>query len=112
MKNTHRALTFLQEIRDAISERDKLILVVSPEAIRSEYVKAEWQYAYEICKHIVPIILRGGYEILSEVLKRLDTPNFQDGANHHDSIGRLLRNLQFPDVKPAVLCSCPSSTLY
>ncbi len=40
-----RALTFLQEIRDAITARDRLVLVVGPKAVRSEYVRAEWPYA-------------------------------------------------------------------
>ena len=34
-----RALTFLQEIRDAIDAADRLILVVGPDAIELEYVR-------------------------------------------------------------------------
>ena len=40
-----RALTFLQEIREAIDESDRLIVVIGPGAIASDYVRAEWQYA-------------------------------------------------------------------
>src|SRR6266545_2464035 len=40
-----RALTFLQEIRDAIDAHDRLLLVVGSAALRSDYVTAEWRYA-------------------------------------------------------------------
>jgi len=36
-----RGLAFLQEIRDAITARDRPILVVGPSAARSDYVTAE-----------------------------------------------------------------------
>jgi len=39
-----RALTFLQEIRDAITARDRFVLVVGPKAVTSDYVRAEWRY--------------------------------------------------------------------
>lgn len=36
-----RQLTFFQEIRDAIAARDRLLLVIGPEATTSEYVTQE-----------------------------------------------------------------------
>jgi hypothetical protein len=38
-----RSLTFHQEIRDAIAARDRLVLVVGPQAAASLYVQQEWQ---------------------------------------------------------------------
>lgn len=38
-----RGWTFLHEIRDAIEGADRLIAVIGPEAVTSEYVKYEWE---------------------------------------------------------------------
>src|SRR5262245_32752978 len=59
-----RELTFLQEIRDAVTACGKLVLVVGEKAMASEYVRAEWEYALSICKNVVPILRNGTYETL------------------------------------------------
>jgi hypothetical protein len=52
-----RQLTFYQEIRDAIAARDRLVLVVGPKAITSDYVAQEWRFAYfEALKCVNPIV--------------------------------------------------------
>ena len=38
-----RGLTFHQEIQDAVAARERLVLVVGPEAAVSDYVRQEWQ---------------------------------------------------------------------
>lgn len=53
-----RGLNFMQEIQDAITQHDKLILIVGPHAIGSDYVRYEWQYALRMCKPITPILLK------------------------------------------------------
>src|SRR5574341_264568 len=59
-----RALTFLQEIRDAIDSRDRLILVIGPKTVQSDYVRPEWQYALTACKIIIPVLRIGDYNLL------------------------------------------------
>src|SRR4051812_28803521 len=55
-------LSFLQNTRDALIENPiRLILVVSPHAQVSEFVKAEWEFALENCIVIIPV-LRIGFE--------------------------------------------------
>ncbi len=73
-----RALTFLQEIRDAITARDRLVFVVSPKAVTSDYVRAEWLYALEIGKAINPVLRLGDYDLLPDELKLLDAPDLRD----------------------------------
>src|SRR6478672_10017658 len=51
-----RGLTFLQEIRDAVAVAERLVLVVGPAALRSEYVRAEWQYALALSKPVIPVL--------------------------------------------------------
>ena len=53
-----RALTFHQEIRDAVAACDRLVLVVGPRAATSLYVRQEWQFAYfEAEKIVTPILV-------------------------------------------------------
>ena len=54
-----RALTFLQEIRDAIARSERLVLVAGPAALRSDYVRAEWQYALALSKPVIPVLRVG-----------------------------------------------------
>jgi hypothetical protein len=37
----NRALTFLQEVRDAVEKSDRLIAVIGPAAVNSDYVLSE-----------------------------------------------------------------------
>lgn len=58
-----RQLTFLQEIRDAIAARDRLLLVIGPNARTSDYVVQEWSKALEMGKCVNLIVrLNGGQE--------------------------------------------------
>jgi hypothetical protein len=51
-----RALTFYKEIQDTIDASDRLIVVVGPKAVISDYVRAEWQYALNACKIVTPLL--------------------------------------------------------
>jgi|GEM_PF-1053957 len=53
-----RGLTFVDEIKNAITEHDRLILIVGPHAVNSEYVSYEWRHALSLCKPIIPILLK------------------------------------------------------
>jgi hypothetical protein len=102
-----RALTFLQEIRDAITARDRLILIVGPDAVQSDYVRAEWQYALSICKAINPALRRGDYDLLPDELKLFDTPDFRDDAQYDVSIKTLLRQMSEPVAPLGKLIAVP-----
>jgi hypothetical protein len=86
-----RQLTFYQEIRDAIAARDRLLLIVGPGILTSEYVTQEWRFAYfEADKCVNPIVrLDGrtadgapidGYDLIPEDLKTLHAEDFRDDA--------------------------------
>ena len=103
-----RGRTFLQEIRDAIENCDRLIAVIGPNASASEYVRYEWEYALLFAKGIVPILRQGGYEDLpSSVFSRhqLDLgvdfgkfhcPDFREQRPYDEALEELLRILQRP----------------
>ena len=103
-----RALTFLHEIRDAITERDRLILVVGPKAITSDYVRQEWQWALEIGKAVNPVLRLGDYDLLPEELKLIDAPDFRDGSGYSKSFETLLRQLSEPVPPMGKLIGVPS----
>ena len=54
-----RGETFTKEIADAIRACDKFVLIVGPNIHKSEYVRAEWQYALSQCKPITPVLRAG-----------------------------------------------------
>src|SRR5436190_1150674 len=69
----NRGSTFLNAIRDAITAVDRVILIIGPGAIQSDYVRAEWEYALSICISVLPILRKGDYGLLPDALKNIDT---------------------------------------
>jgi NB-ARC domain/TIR domain len=104
----NRALTFLQEIRDAIARHTRLLLVLGPKALSSEYVTAEWRFALEIGKAINPVLRRGDFPLLPEELKLLDTPDFRDDDRYAESLATLLRQVAEPVAPMGKLIAVPS----
>ena len=91
-----RGLTFLQEIRDAIGNADRLIAVVGPSAVTSDYVRAEWEHALLFCKAVVPILRLGHYELLPAELAQFHCPDFRPERPYSESFQELVRILQTP----------------
>src|SRR5262249_41719980 len=69
-----RALTFLDEIRRAIDGVDRVVAIMGPAALRSEYVQCEWQYALVRGKPVVPVLRLGDYQLPPE-LRNLHCPD-------------------------------------
>ena len=99
-----RQLTFHQEIRDAIAARDRLLLVVGPGVLTSDYVTQEWRFAYfEAGKCVNPIVrldsrrtdgaVIDGYELIPEDLKLLHAEDFRDDAHYDAHLANLIRQL-------------------
>jgi hypothetical protein len=104
-----RQLTFHQEIRDAIAARDRLLLVVGPGVLTSDYVTQEWRFAYfEAGKCVNPIVRLNdrnsdgathispgidGYELIPEDLKLLHAEDFRDDADYDAHLANLIRQL-------------------
>jgi len=104
----NRALTFLHEIRDAIAARDRLILVVGPRAVQSDYLEAEWRYALEIGKAIKPVLRLGEYDLLPDELKLLDAPDFRNDADYPARLETLVRQVSEPVAPMGKLIGVPS----
>ncbi len=103
-----RALTFLQEIRDAIADMDRLILVCGTNAFTSDYVRAEYEYALKNCIPVMPVLRKCDYKDLPETINKLDAPDFRNDALFDTKFGDLLRQLSDPPAKLGDLHSVPA----
>jgi len=121
-----RGRTFLQEIRDAIASVERVILVVGPEAMRSDYVRVEWQFALEACKIVIPIVRRGrpslvpeeavrsAYALIPRGLASFHAPDFvADSRYDHafDELRRILSVAVPPLAAPDAVIELPPAYL-
>lgn len=91
-----RGLTFLQELRDAIEGSDRLIAVIGPNAVRSDYVRAEWEHALLFSRGVVPILREGDYSLIPDELSKFHCPDFRRERPYTDALEELLRILAEP----------------
>src|SRR5215207_3578414 len=88
-----RSLTFLQEIRDAIRQYDRLLVILGPSAVTSDYVRAEWQAALVEGKAVTPILRLGDYELVPPELKNLHCPDVRETRPADAALAEVLRIL-------------------
>jgi TIR domain len=65
----NRGTTFGQEIRRAIESSARLVLVVGPGALASEWVAQEWGFADDLGLPVVPVLRAGGFDDLPDRLR-------------------------------------------
>ena len=107
-----RQLTFHQEIKDAIRQRDRLVYVAGPRAAISDYVRAEWKFALECDKPVIPILRTGDIDILPSELRLLHCDDFRDSARYRESLAKLVANLKRPEAPIGKLFAVPSLPPY
>jgi TIR domain/NB-ARC domain len=88
-----RSLTFLQEIRLAVRDAERTVVIVDGPACRSEYVQAEWQYALAAGKPVVPLLRLESYDDLPPELAGLHCPDFRPERQLDAAVKELLRVL-------------------
>ncbi len=91
-----RALTFLQEIRDAIHGADRMVVVIGPKAVTSDYVRAEWQHALVEDKVVAPILRLGSHDLMPAELRDLHCPDFRASRAKDEAMAELTRILRDP----------------
>jgi len=108
-----RQLPFPQEIRDAIAACDRLLLVVGPAVLTSEWATKEWRFGFfEAGKCVNPIVrLNGrkddgavldGYKLIPEELTVLPVhaEDFRKDSGYKEALKNLIRQLS--DAIPPV----------
>src|SRR6267142_2378390 len=104
-----RNLTFHQEIRDAVATHDRLLLVIGPKAVASEYVRQEWQFAwFEAEKVVTPILRLGDYPLAIDELKLVHAEDFRNDADYACHLKELVRILNEPPPHIGKLIAVPS----
>jgi WD40 repeat protein len=91
-----RGRTFLQELRDAIEASDRLIAVIGPKAVTSDYVRAEWEHALLFAKGVVPILRMGDYDLVPSELSKIHCPDFRKEQPYNEALEELLGILTEP----------------
>jgi hypothetical protein len=91
-----RGRTFLQEIRDAIERVERVIAVVGPRALESEYVQVEWAHALLFSKAVVPVLRHGTYDDVPPALARFHCVDARDARPSDQACAELLRILGEP----------------
>jgi hypothetical protein len=86
-----RALTFQQEIRDAIDAHDRTLLIVGPRAVQSDYVRAEWQYALAADKVVSPVLRLGEGKIIPAELRSLHYVNARQNRDEGAAFAEIVR---------------------
>src|SRR5579872_4249106 len=107
-----RQLTFLQEIRDIIATCDRLVLIIGPGAINSDYVEQEWRFAQHMGICINPIVRSNaegpdGYELIPDELKLIHAEDFRDDSHFAQAIQNLIRQLEEPIAPLGRLVAVP-----
>ncbi len=67
-------------IWEAMAARERLLLVVGPEAAQSDYVRQKWQFALQADKAITPILRQRVYPLVPDELRLLHGEDFRDDA--------------------------------
>jgi hypothetical protein len=91
-----RSLTFLHEIRAAIDEADRVVVVVGPSALASDYVRAEWQHAQAANKIVIPVLRTGEHTDLPAEFRNLHAVDFRAGRDRRRALAELNRVLRDP----------------
>jgi hypothetical protein len=109
----NRALTFVEEIRDAVHRAERLVVVIGPKALSSDYVRAEWQAGLAGRKPVVPVLRRvpdgteDPYTCLPPELRFLHAPSALASGDVEPSLKELTRILGDPVPPPAPILGGP-----
>jgi len=89
-----RGRTFLQELRDAIYDAERVLVVITPAALVSEYVRVEWEHALLYSRAVLPLLRLGtdaDVPAAYRLLHRVDCRDPRDTKEAFDEILRLVR---------------------
>ena len=86
---------WLNELEEAIEQCQILLVVLSPEAVASKYVKMEYRQAIRLDKHVIPL----EYRVCPKVPMALASLQFVSFKVYEQGLNNLLRALNSDEVK-------------
>jgi len=76
-----------QQIQEAIRGVQNMVLVMSPDALRSEVVADEWRYARQVGTRVIPVLAEDvDFSTVKRWMKKRDWYDFREGAPKRDLI--------------------------
>lgn len=103
-----RGRTLLVEIRDAIEKSERVIAVIGPNAVMSEYVRVEWDHAMNFCKGVLPILREGDYSLVPDDIGKLHCVDFRETCLYDTALDELLEKLAEPVPPMGTLTLVPA----
>ncbi len=115
-----RGRRFLHEIQEAIQNCDRMLAVIGPRALESEYVRYEWEHALLFGRAVTPILRVGEYDDLAkgvyvrdalglaEDLSRLHCVDFRRRRPYEDALSELIRLIEAPPAPLGAIHGVPS----
>src|SRR6266850_624135 len=103
-----RELTFHQEIKDSIRQRDRLIYIAGPSAAVSDYVREEWEFALECDKAVIPTLRKGDFDDIPGYLRFIHCDDFRDNNKYVAQLAKLVANLNRPEPPLGNLFAVPN----
>jgi hypothetical protein len=78
--------SFIQEVKEAIADTDRILLISTPGATESSYVRDEWEYALSLCKVVTPLPRAGEHMLLQEPFKYIHAIDFRESRSRNDAL--------------------------
>jgi WD40 repeat protein len=116
-----RGRTFLQELRDAIESVDRVVAIIGPKAVASDYVRYEWEHAALFGKGIIAVVRKGDFSLIPETLRpsddyglaettmaQLHGEDFTDDSRYAQALRRLVELLSTPMAALGGLSGTPA----
>src|SRR5205823_4436980 len=79
-----------------IEASERVIAIVGSEAVRSTYVRAEWEHALLFCKGVLPVLRSSDYGLLPPELATLHCVDFMEPRDYDSALNELLDKLAEP----------------
>ena len=102
-----RGLSFLQEIRDAISSAERVLLIVGPQAKLKPYVEVEWRHALREGVVVTPLLRLGDYDDVPEALRALHCEDVRATVDGAHALERVLQIVGAPVAPLGELVGVP-----
>jgi hypothetical protein len=89
---------FWEEIKKAIDACESVVLCISPDSLKSEFVQKEWQYARQQGKRVIPIVVGDvDFKTVPRWMSRVDWKDFRTGQPERDTVwASYIRTLNTP----------------
>jgi hypothetical protein len=91
-----RGLAFTPPSRAAPAAAARVLLLVGPDALASDYLRSEWNHARPFAKPAIPALRLGTHEALPDQLQRLYGPDLRESRAYDDGLSELVRVLSEP----------------